>query len=122
MTPPLSHQEIIIPNECLMDSCYSDEYNWLFDEGFFPFQSTYESQDDYYEEETNSSPTEFTSAVQDYEVDQIVRCCSNCYATKTPVWRKSKSGHIVCNACGQYEDQHGHSRGAMQDDPGDNFE
>lgn len=122
MTPPPSHQDIIIPNECLMDSSCCNEYNWLFHEGFFPFQSNCEGnpyisfgtqtlfspfeslplvQEDY-EEETNSSPTESTSAVQeDYEADQIVRCCSNCDATRTPVWRKNKSGDIVCNACGQ---------------------
>lgn len=41
MTPPPPPPEdmIIIPNECQMDSsCYCDEYSWLFDEGFFPFQ------------------------------------------------------------------------------------
>lgn len=36
--------------------------------------------------------------------------CSHCHTRKTSVWRRSKSGAKVCNACGVYARLRGHDR------------
>ncbi len=40
--------------------------------------------------------------------------CEHCKATKTPLWRKSNSGGILCNACGIYWRVHGTHRKLVQ--------
>ncbi len=36
--------------------------------------------------------------------------CSNCSTTKTSMWRRDKSGALVCNACGLYIKLYGINR------------
>ncbi|KAL9936454.1 hypothetical protein V8E36_004522 [Tilletia maclaganii] len=36
--------------------------------------------------------------------------CSNCGTSTTPLWRKDKDGHTVCNACGLFMKLHGSAR------------
>ena len=36
--------------------------------------------------------------------------CSNCGTTSTPLWRRSPTGTIICNACGLYLKARNHSR------------
>ncbi|KAI8372933.1 uncharacterized protein BYT42DRAFT_616129 [Radiomyces spectabilis] len=46
---------------------------------------------------TRTSPgTEST----DYETESPI--CSNCKTTHTPLWRRSSTDHLLCNACGLY--------------------
>lgn len=51
--------------------------------------------------------------------------CSNCGTTKTPLWRRSPAGQVICNACGLYFKARGQMRpvgvkrggGSMQPEP-----
>lgn len=36
--------------------------------------------------------------------------CHNCKTTETPIWRRSQSGHLLCNACALYLKNHNSSR------------
>jgi len=36
--------------------------------------------------------------------------CHNCRTTETPIWRRSQSGHLLCNACALYLKNHNSSR------------
>lgn len=36
--------------------------------------------------------------------------CSNCGTTKTPLWRRSPTGQVICNACGLYLKARNHMR------------
>lgn len=36
--------------------------------------------------------------------------CHNCRTTETPIWRRSQSGHLLCNACALYLKNHNTSR------------
>lgn len=36
--------------------------------------------------------------------------CSNCHASKTPLWRKDPQGNTLCNACGLFLKLHGTTR------------
>lgn len=38
--------------------------------------------------------------------------CFNCLTTSTPLWRRSKNGYNLCNACGLYYRNHGEHRPA----------
>ncbi len=37
-------------------------------------------------------------------------CCSNCFTTKSPLWRRSPLNKVLCNACGLYLRNHGSMR------------
>lgn len=36
--------------------------------------------------------------------------CHNCRTMETPIWRRSQSGHLLCNACALYLKNHNSSR------------
>lgn len=36
--------------------------------------------------------------------------CHNCRTTETPIWRRSQSGHLLCNACALYLKNHKNPR------------
>lgn len=45
-----------------------------------------------------------------YFLSQILKPYSNCGTTKTPLWRRSPAGEIICNACGLYYKSRNHMR------------
>jgi GATA-binding protein, other eukaryote len=45
-----------------------------------------------------------------YRSAGFLTSCSNCGTTSTPLWRRSPTGTIICNACGLYLKARNHSR------------
>lgn len=43
-------------------------------------------------------------------LDKNIKECANCLKKETPLWRRSKNGENLCNACGLYARNHGKNR------------
>ncbi|KAJ7642945.1 hypothetical protein DFH06DRAFT_999333, partial [Mycena polygramma] len=65
----------------------------------------------YLQQRNKQRPTALIAADQsDDDDDAEVDLCSHCHTHRTSVWRRSKSGARLCNACGVYARLRGRDR------------